>query len=76
MLASRAVLLAVAGGWPFSLLGLLWAFLVGFGAGCVGDMGGSGRGCLRSLFWVSGEAFRALEMGSELCSWDMNMVST
>lgn len=65
--------LSMAGSSPVSLLGLFWAILVDFGAGCAGDMGGRGGSSRRSLFWFSSEAFGALEMGSEFSNWDDNM---
>lgn len=63
------MLFSVAGSWPFSLLGLFWAIFTDFGAECAGDMGGSGGGSRRSFFWVSNDAFGALEMGNEFCNW-------
>lgn len=58
----------MAGSSSVSLLGLFWVILADFGAGCAVDMAGSDGST--SFFWISDEAFEALEMGSRF----MNMV--
>lgn len=59
----------MAGSSSVSFLDLFWVILAGFGAGCAADTAGSGRST--PFFWVSDEAFDALEMGNKF----MNMVN-
>lgn len=58
----------MAGNSSASFLGLFRVILADFGAGCTADVAASGGST--SFFWVSDEAFDALEMGSKF----INMV--